>query len=136
MVSFATKKKRMSKPNERSCRIFLEKMLGFSPPRSLFFWWQKFFFQIFRKNVEIFLLLDSLKKISKNFLQSISLKKKFDIFSENSRKRKLCHKKKGGHRGEGVKIPTSFPGKSDTTFRWVLMYCCSKSSHKFRRLCF
>ena len=45
----------ISRPNERSCRTLLEKLLGFPPPLwPPFFLWQNFFFRIFRKNVEFF----------------------------------------------------------------------------------
>ena len=62
-----------------------------------------------------FLLLNSLKKQFRKFLQSISLKKYFEIFSENPKKNFLPPKKRGSQ--GGVKIRTIFPGKSDTTFR-------------------
>ena len=132
-----------SKPNERSCRIFLQKLLGF-PLWPLFFCGKNCFFRIFWKMLwkcfEIFfnefsskkfrIFYNSLKltiKFSKfftaefiekkfeNLLQSISLKKKFDIFSENSKKTFLPQKK-----GVTGGIPTIFPGKSDMTFCWVL----------------
>ena len=50
-----TKKKHTSKPNERSCRILLEKKGVFLPPVTPFvFFWQKNCFRIFWKNFEMF----------------------------------------------------------------------------------
>ena len=85
--------------------------------------------------LKIFLLLNSLKKISKTFLQSISLKtirkffsanysislkKHFEIFSENPKKTFLKQpKKKGVTRGGMHRF---FPAKCYTTFCWVLMF--------------
>ena len=56
-----------------------------------------------------------------NFLQSISLKKYLEFFSENPKKM-FCAKKK---RVRGTNVPF-FPVKSDSTFRWVLM--CKRTS--------
>ena len=104
----------------------------------------KNFYEFIEKKFRNFILLNSLKNISKifqesilirllkknskfstaefieknfeKFLQSISLKKQFDIFTENSKKKHFLPQKKGGHRGN----PNNFSGKSDMTFRWVL----------------
>ena len=42
------------KPNERSCRIFWGNCWDSPPVTPFCFLWQKFFFRIFRKNVEFF----------------------------------------------------------------------------------
>ena len=89
---------------------------------SQFHWkkFRKFLIVNFRllKNV---LLLNSLQNKLVNFLQSISLKKHFEIFSENPKKC-FCLKKQKGITGGGEFAPF-FPAKSDTTFRWVLTFC-------------
>ena len=112
----------MSKPNERSCQIFLEKLLVFSPPPvTPFFLWQKCFFRIFRKNVEFFfneidckkfskifenfqlkknrnfLLLNSLKKNCENFFTVNFIEKTIRYFFRKFEKKHFCHKTKGNH---------------------------------------
>ena len=140
-----------SKPNERSCPIFLEKLSGFSPPFFFVFVAKDFFSDFLKKfrnffsmklTVKIFeivfnefsskkflivnfrllknfLLLNSLKKFSKIFTVNF-VEKKFRNFFRKSEKNFFATKKKGG--AQGVKIRVIFPGKSDTTFRWVLTY--------------
>ena len=104
----------MSKPNERSCRIFLEKLSGFPPPPlpDPFFLWQNFFFEFPEKKLNFvfnetkFCTAEFIEKNFQNFLQSISLKTKFNNFSENLKK--SFAPKKGGHRD---KNPDNFSRK-------------------------
>ena len=57
----------------------------------------KFFTAEFiQKNFRKFFTAEVIEKIFRNVLQLISLKKKFDIFSENSGKKNFCHQKKRG----------------------------------------
>ena len=65
------------------------------------FYWKKFrkFLIVNFRLLKNFLLLNSLQKKFENFLQSISLKKIFENFSENPKKNFLPKKKKNGHRG-------------------------------------
>ena len=56
-------------------------------------------FRPLTKNSKFF-TAEFIEKNFKNFLQSISLNKKFDIFLENSKKH-FCHKKKGVTGGGG-----------------------------------
>ena len=76
--------------NERSCRIFLEKLLGSPSPYDPF---NELSVKNFRK-----------------FFTTEFIEKNFEIFSENSKKKIFCQKKKR-------EIQTIFPGKSDMTFR-------------------
>jgi hypothetical protein len=84
------------------------------------FYWKKFrkFLIVYFRLLKNFLLLNSLQKKFENVLQSISLKKNFENFSENPKKTFLP-KKKGGIYGEKCYF---FPAKPDTIFRWVLMF--------------
>ena len=109
-----------SKPNDRSCRIFLEKLLSSPPPRpcaSFLFGGKIFFFSFkFSEKMSNFFSMNPAVKTFRNcsamnslqnfrkFLRSISLnKKKINIFSENSKKKKtFCHQTKRWHRGEGT----------------------------------
>ena len=114
---------------------FIEKKFS-----NIFYWWIHwkktsknfycwFHWKTFRKFLIVnfrllknFLLLNSLKKISKIFTVNF-IEKKFRSFFRKSEKKFLPQKNKRGHRGGGgVKIRTIFPGKSDTIFCWVLMY--------------
>ena len=73
----------------------------------------EFFFNSLKltiKNFSKFFSMNSGVKNFENFLQSISLKKKFDIFSENSKKNNFCHKNKKGTQ-EGGGNPKIFPRK-------------------------
>ena len=98
----------MSKPNERSCRIFLEKLLGFPPCDPLFFvakdlfsnFLKKcpnfFFNEIDCKKFSNFFTAEFIEKNFENFLQSISLKKNLDIFFGKFENKFFATKKKGG----------------------------------------
>ena len=85
----------MSKPNEKSCQIFPEQILSFPSVRPLLFLWKKNLFSNFPKKCRFFFEMKLTVKNFENFLQSISFQKKIDIFSEISKKIKICHKKKG-----------------------------------------
>ena len=82
----------MSKPNERSYWIFLEKLF---PPVTPFFFWQKLFFVNFSKKSQNFFSMKLTVKNLENVLLLNSLKKHFKIFSENSKKKSFAKKKRG-----------------------------------------
>ena len=104
-----------SKPNERSCRIFLEKLLRFLLLPLFFFIFLNFpekclkklfnevsskqilkFFTVnfIEKNFEIFLLLNSLKSFLQDFFGKFKkMKKQF-----------FGHKKEGGNSGKSLKF--------------------------------
>ena len=69
------------------------------PSVTLFVFWQKSFFCEFCEKISnLFFNEIDYKKNFRNFLQSISLKNKFDIFSQNSQKKIFLPKnKRGGH---------------------------------------
>ena len=109
----------ISKPNKRSCRIFLEKLLGFYLPCISFFCVAKFVFSIFRKKCRIFYCWIHWKKIRKFFTVNFIEKKNLTFFRKIGKKIFLPQKIRVTGR---LKIPTIFPGKSDMIFRWVLIY--------------
>ena len=105
--------------NEIDCEKFLNFFFNVCSSKKIFNS-LKLTFKNFRNcfamsSLQNILLLNSLKKKFKNFLQSISLKKHFEIFSENPKEHFLPKKR-------GRNSLLFFPAKSDTTFRWVLMF--------------
>ena len=87
--------------------VFFEKNVGFLSINSAV------------KNFRKFFTAELIEKKIRKLLTVYFIEKKFDIFSEKSKKKDFCHKRKRSHRKE---IPTFFPGKSDTFFRWVITY--------------
>ena len=69
-------------------------------------------------NFRKFFTAEFIEKTFRKFFTVNFIEKKIDIFSENSKKKIFVTKKKVSQ--GGVEIRTIFPGKSDTTFRWVL----------------
>ena len=88
---------RRQNPTKKVMSDFPEKIVGI-PPVTPFFLWQKFLFSNFPKKCRFFFSMKLTVKNFENFLQS--LKKKFDIFSENS-KTKIFATKKKGSQGRG-----------------------------------
>ena len=75
--------------------IFSWKYCWFSPCDTFLFLWQKIFSEFFEKMSNFFSMKLNVKNFA-NFFQSISLKKKFDIFFAKFEKIFFCDKKKGG----------------------------------------
>jgi len=105
---------RRSKPNKRSCRIFLEKFLIFS---SFFFVAKICFFEFSEKMSNFFFMKLTIKNFRKFFTVKL-IEKKIRHFFEKFEKKIFLPQKKRRHREAGNS--RIFPQKSYMTFRWLL----------------
>ena len=105
-------------------------IVGISPPCNPFFFVAKIFFEFSEKMSNFFFNEIDCKKLSKFFSMNSAVKNFRKVFTVNFIEKKnrnffgkfeknILPQNKRVYRGE---IPTIFPGKSDTTFHWVLTF--------------